>query len=222
MTCNLRSSLANLTFASLPVGPAGPGSTTMSDLAIVLVDYDNVRLRVDRNPLDANFNAAMLTMDIIWKIRQTLARPREYHIRLYGGWIDELGQLTSLGQWLLVASSALRGRKHGVLVKPQVATSVAIRATEILIGTTRKDTVKARQKMVDCMIAVDLLHYSRSETVVVVSDDDDLVPAVFAATVRCAGHVVWLRHRHAGWGLNDSLLTAAGVRFGVLKGQGPQ
>jgi hypothetical protein len=119
---------------------------------------------------------------------------------------------------LLALLGRFRGRRNGVRTLPALVTTLTAAPSNNLIGTLREETVPRRQKMVDCMIAVDALHFARLEdsAIVIVSDDDDLVPAVIGAAILTEYPVCWVRKRPVGVGLNDALLTSLNVRLGSL------
>ena len=189
----------------------------MAELAVALVDYDNVKIREDRNAGDVELNLGALVPTIVSEAGRALDQPGELLLRLYGGWIDEQGQHTPRAQWLLVGLSWYRGRSGPTLVKPTLVTSLACSNSATLIGTVRRTPKGLRQKMVDNIIAVDAQFFARDRglPVVVFSDDDDLVPAALAAR-STAGllRFHWLRRRKLDSGMNDALLRRAGITFG--------
>jgi hypothetical protein len=192
----------------------------MADLAVALVDYDNVKIQEERNAGDVDINLAALVPIIVSEAEKALDQPKELLIRVYGGWIDEQGQHSLRAQWLLVGLGWYRGRSGGTIVKPTLVTSLACRTSDTLIGTVRKSlSGGTRQKMVDNLIAVDAQYLSRDRNlpIVVFSDDDDLVPAALAASSMAAAlRLHWLRRRKVGSGMNDALLRRAGITFGSI------
>jgi hypothetical protein len=189
----------------------------MPELAVALVDYDNVKIQDDRNAGDVGINLADLVPLVVSEAGRALDHPKELLIRVYGGWIDEQGQHSRRAQWLLVGLGWYRGRSGPTIVKPTLVTSLACRNSDTLIGTVRQTPTGLRQKMVDNIIAVDAQYFAcdRRLPVVVFSDDDDLVPAALAAG-STAGSIRfhWLRRRKVGSGMNDALLRRAGITLG--------
>lgn len=189
----------------------------MTEPVMVLVDYDNVKSRDEKNERDVEANLADLLPRVIAETSNEFGRPSELQLRIYGGWVDEHGRRTRRGEWVLVALSWHRGRSGRTIVKPSLITALACRPGDTLVGTARMTEKGIRQKMVDTMIAIDVMHFARDlmSPVVVFSDDDDLVPAFLAAQA-AAGRtrVHWLRRRKVGSGMNDTLVRKAGVTLG--------
>jgi len=189
----------------------------MPELAVALVDYDNVKIQEDRNAGDVGINLSDLVPTVVSEAARALDHPKELLVRFYGGWIDEQAQHSRRAQWLLVGLSWYRGRSGPTIVKPTLVTSLACRTSDTLIGTVRQTPTGLRQKMVDNIIAVDAQYFARDRglPVVVFSDDDDLVPAALAAgSIAGSVRFHWLRRRKVGSGLNDVLLRRAGITFG--------
>jgi hypothetical protein len=173
----------------------------MPELAVALVDYDNVKIQEDRNAGDVGINLADVVPTVVAEAVRALDQPKELLIRIYGGWIDEQGQHSRRAQWLLVGLGWYRGRSGRTIVKPTLVTSLACRTSDTLIGTVRQTSTGPRQKMVDNIIAVDAQYFARDRSlpVVIFSDDDDLVPAALATSSMAAAlHFHWLRRRKAG------------------------
>lgn len=189
-------------------------------VAVALVDYDNVKVLPDNTKGNVVENLSELVPRLVAAARAMNAAVAELTVRLYGGWRDERGQYSRNAEWTLAALSWYRGRHTGVIVKPSLAMSIAAVSHIPITGTLRGWPKDPRQKMVDCMIAVDALEFARQPlfSVLLASDDDDLVPAALAAAATRARSLVWLRKRREGQGVNDRLLTRAGVQFGLLRG----
>ncbi len=189
----------------------------MTDLAIALVDYDNVRTKDERTPGDVVMNLGEIIPPIVAEAERSLAQPRELVVRVYGGWVNERGHQSRRAQWLLTALAWYRGRRGNAIVKPSLVTALACRSSDVLLGTVRESETGVRQKMVDAMLGLDALHFARDQSlpVLIVSDDDDLVPAALSArSLSTSCRVHWLRRRRPDSALNDSLLGRAGVTFG--------
>jgi hypothetical protein len=187
---------------------------------VALVDYDNVKVLPDKTQGNVVENLSDLIPQLVVEALAMNAGVSELLVRLYGGWRDERGQHSRNAQWALAALPWYRGRRNGVIVKPALAMSIAAVSHSPIDGTLRGWPRDPRQKMVDCMIAVDAVEFARQplSPVLLASDDDDLVPAALAAAAGRSGALVWLRMRREGWGLNDRLLAQAGVQFGLLRG----
>src|SRR6266545_2552084 len=98
----------------------------MVDAAVILVDYDNVRLiRDERTAGDVANNLADVVPASVIETIQTFGSVKEVTFRLYGGWIDEKGVQSLKAQWLLTALAWYRGRLSGTIVKPSMVTSLA-------------------------------------------------------------------------------------------------
>lgn len=193
----------------------------MADSAVILVDYDNVRLvRDERTAGDVANNLA----DVVPLAVAEAARVfgvKEAAFRVYGGWIDERGVHSYKAQWLVTGLAWYRGRQSGTIVKPLLVTTLACRSMDTLLGTVRRSNAGHQQKMVDSMIVVDAIHYCRDEglPVMLFSDDEDLLPAALAAASmapRTPFH--WLRRRDVGSALNDALLKRAKISIGSASG----
>lgn len=189
--------------------------------AVALVDYDNVRaVKPERTQVEVESNLAQVVAQVHRVGREELGTAGEIEIRLYGGWVNEKGHYTRNAQWMFSAMRYHRGRREGILIKPQLITSLSIRPGDHLVGTFRAFASPPGQKMVDGMIMVDALHYSdsRCDSLMIFSDDDDLVPAAVTAAMNRSRGVRWIRVREDGRGLNDSLCKQSRIAFGVLGG----
>jgi len=187
-------------------------------LAIALVDYDNSIYSQEKSEADVGYNLSLLIPFLAKFARERLGRVDELRVLLYGGWIIETGAYSDRAQWILASIGRFRGRRNGVRILPSIVTALAIRPSDNLLGSYRVTTIPRRQKMVDCMIAVDALYFSRVEdaSLIIVSDDDDLVPALIALRANTAQSVSLLRKRAKGTGLNDLLLAELEIEFGSL------
>ncbi|HEV7591272.1 MAG TPA: hypothetical protein VGO40_24380 [Longimicrobium sp.] len=187
-------------------------------MVIALVDYDNAIYLQEKNEADVGFNLSQLLASLATFAREKLGRIDELRVLLYGGWLVETGAYSDRAQWILATIGRFRGRRNGMRVLPSLVTALAVRPTDNLIGSYRVNTVPRRQKMVDCMIAVDAMYFVRSEDapLIIVSDDDDLVPAVIGIRGCTTQPVFLVRKRPQGEGLNDSLLAELAIGFGSL------
>jgi hypothetical protein len=192
----------------------------MADSAVILVDYDNVRLiRDERTAGDVANNLADVVPASVAEAKRTFGDTKEIVFRLYGGWIDEKGLHSHKAQWLTTALAWYRGRMSGVIVKPSLVTALACRTMDTLLGTVRNSRAGYQQKMVDTMMVVDAIHYARDEAVptLLFSDDEDLLPAALAVSAMAPGVPFhWLRRRKVGSALNDGLLKRAKVTIGSV------
>ena len=116
--------------------------------------------------------------------------------------MTEFGNPTRHYQWLLPRLDHLRGLYGRVRLTPHIADSLLSSPSSQFIATYKD----ARQKMVDQMIAEDA-HFVAStglhRSIMLMTDDDDFVPTVFAINSRHHIRVVWLRQRDSAE--NDKL-----------------
>lgn len=182
---------------------------------LVLVDYDNAKPNGREMSAADSYANLELIIQLLTKIAKSFCpNSGELIVRLYGGWIDERGQYTRLATWMLPSISQLRGRHNGYRVRFELALNVAAIEDYQLIGTYRRSSNPPGQKMVDTMIAVDLMHLTQSSDcpIILCSDDDDLVPSLlYAAHTKrpCA----LSRARPRGAALNDAALTKNKIEF---------
>ena len=191
---------------------------------LALVDYDNL-CRYDKNPTTADVELRTLELiDLLASaFRAAFSRLTELDIRFYGGWIDKRGLHSPAAVRLLGVLPGLRGRRSGLIVRPSLATTMVRFPRMVLKGTVRLRTPRRRrprweQKMVDGMLGFDALSAAEegATRVGIVTDDDDLVPAVLSAHAARAESIVWMRRRPTGSGLNDRNTTEQGVRIHPL------
>ena len=192
---------------------------------LALVDYDNMcesrdtgrRGRTGRRWTQVDFERRTTGLvDAITRVfSAAVPELRELDVRLYGGWTDEHGMPSPAAFCLLKVISALRGRRHGVIVRPSLAFAMCQFPSVILRGTVRMRSKNKRQKMVDGMLGCDALFAATGGHVRVgiVTDDDDLVPAALSAQAAGPQRVVWMRPRPAGTGLNDGRLSDLGLQI---------
>ena len=188
---------------------------TQTDYAIAFIDYDNVAMelfgRGDTVPA-----LAEIVHVAVEAVRRDLPFVRTLDLRLYGGWLDESGFFSSPAARLLPELRRFRGLRGGI----RIATSLALALRGVpdcrLIGSLRVTASRRRQKMVDGMLTLDIC-FSASDpgVVVMISDDDDLVPAALMAS-RAGGTVHWLRLRDRP-SCNDAMLDRELVVFHPLR-----
>lgn len=179
-----------------------------------LVDYDNATERPERVLSDTMVNLTVLVNRLTRKVSSIVPDSEELLVRLYGGWITLGNQLTHRANWLLAALPNFRKKFGPLRVRITIAREIVARSDLTLIGTYQN----SEQKMVDGMLSVDLLELSpqRDTSLVLVSDDDDFVPAVVASAERrtAANPVHILRRRKpVGSAGNDLLLKGCNVRI---------
>ena len=192
---------------------------------LALVDYDNMceardtgrRGRTGRRWTQVDFERRTTGLvDAITRVfSAAVPELRELDVRLYGGWTDEHGIPSPAAFCLLKVISALRGRRHGVIVRPSLAFAMCQFPSVILRGTVRMRSKNKRQKMVDGMLGCDAAFVAAGGQVRVgiVTDDDDLVPAALSAQAAGPQGLVWMRPRPVGRGLNDRRLLDLGVQI---------
>ena len=184
---------------------------------LALVDHDNLRPSGIRTGGDPLAETVFLVESVVSGFRAVFAEVREVEVRFYGGWTDEEGKDSPVAKNLTAILPFLGGRVRGVTVRPAMAQALLTFPDLVLRGTVRLRTRPPRQKMVDGMIGCDALSAVRStRRVGVVSDDEDLVPALLAARAFPEGSACWLRTRRFGAGLNDVSLRQRGVRIRTL------
>lgn len=183
---------------------------------LALVDYDNLS-PPPRPGRDApRPGAGKVVEAVAISFCRAFRDVRDLDIRLYGGWIDERGGRTQAALGLDAELLLVRNRVRGVEVRPVVATDILQVPDLVLRGTVRRRARRVRQKMVDGMLGCDAIYAASlgMERVGVVTDDDDLVPALLAARVGSpAPGPVWMRRRATGAAPNDDLLAERGVRI---------
>lgn len=189
------------------------GMVTMQGLA--LVDFDNFRIDRDgtRNSLEKD--AFELLDEIPRVFLEAFPAASEVDIRLYGGWTNEQGHRDRDALWLVELLPSLRGRRHGVVVRPALATTMIQFPNVTLRGTVRGSSKQRRQKMVDGMIGSDAIFVAEGGSVPlsIASDDDDLVPAALSVYAKSKRGFAWMRRREVGSGLNDDALLRQGLRI---------
>ena len=186
---------------------------------LALIDYDNFRRREKKSKSDLELDAEMLVGDVVRAFVTVFPDVRELDVRLYGGWTDPTGLPSRDASWLHELLPELRGRRHGLIVRPALATTM-IQFPELLLrGTVRGHGRRQRQKMIDGMMGCDALHMAAQGMtyVGIVTDDDDLLPATLSAHGTSADVLVWMRARDVGSAINDRSLLNEGLRIHDLR-----
>ena len=185
---------------------------------LALVDHDNFRRRDRKSQTALELDTRILVEDVTQAFATTFPETRELDIRLYGGWTDPTGQPSRDASWLHGLLPDLRGRRHGLVIRPALATTMIQFPKLLLRGTVRGHGRRQRQKMVDGMMGCDAIQMAgHSRTCVgIVTDDDDLLPATLSAHHTGSGMVAWIRARTVGSGINDSILLNQGLRIHQL------
>lgn len=182
---------------------------------LALVDFDNFRTDRDGTRSSLEKDASELVDEIPRAFLQAFPTASEIDIRLYGGWTTEIGQRARDAQWLVELLPYLRGRHHGVVVRPTLARSMIQFPNVILRGTVRGPVKGTRQKMVDGLIGCDAMFVAEegSIPISIASDDDDIVPAAMSIHAKCQDGFAWMRRREIGSALNDVILLRRGLRI---------
>jgi hypothetical protein len=144
-------------------------------------------------------------IDLTGALIRRVAAPRrsesvgvhEVVCRLYGGWFAHDGTPMQQRSWLLRSIRRLSGLEDGVRIVPEIADSLACTPQLVLWGTYKN----REQKMVDQMLSHDALFLARQgehESLLIISDDEDFVPAVLVITSQTSARVCWMRQRDTG------------------------
>lgn len=179
-----------------------------------LVDYDNAVQIKERTESDIENNLAALTKSICETVYAKIPGSEEADCRLYGGWRTVDNQYTRRAEQMLGRLQRFRGRRGRIRVKLSMITEVLARDGVTIAGTYQNGA----QKMVDVMLALDLLYLSKFEEcgLVLVSDDSDLLPAILVAASR-RGRVNQLlilsRSDREGYSRFQEILTSHGIRM---------
>lgn len=185
---------------------------------LALVDYDNL-CPGNRSEPEVELCTAELLDSLARASQAAFPGLRELDVRLYGGWLDELGVPSPSARWLLPLLPVLRGRRRGLIVRPTLATAMLQFPDVELRGTVRLHAKRKRQKMVDTMLGCDAVFAAAlgQSRVEIVSNDDDLLPAALSAHAADPPSTAWIRPRAAGAGINDRALSERGVRIHRLE-----
>ena len=204
--------------------PPATDPATASDKAVpglALIDYDNLRGFRRKSQADFELHAADLVDMVIRAFRSGFPDIWELDVRFYGGWTDEFGLPSRDHLWFLQTLPRLRGRRHGLIVRPALATAMLQFPELILRGTVRFEAPqpgrkqRPRQKMVDGMLGCDAVFAAAAglARVGVVTGDDDLIPATLSAHAANSRLTVWMRPQKAGAGTNDRNLMERGLHI---------
>ncbi len=207
--------------------PGDVGEALFRDsFAVALVDYDNVFRDSSGKEIE---NVEDILYDIYLNAHKKASNVARLEIRLYGGWTEIRGQETKKMQKVkeLLRNKRFQNQnKKNITHTSRLVTHLSFldtRTEDKILGTFRVRVApggpKHEQKMVDGMLSVDAIHYSRKEEcqcVMIYSDDDDILPAaIMAAKNKGNLPIYWIRRRRDG--LNDNLCTRAGVVFDILR-----
>ncbi len=196
--------------------------------AFVLVDYDNLGFRRSESKTTEGSVAEDLDeiVDSVTKdTLELLPLLGRVVIRLYGGWTSDTGIPTRTAGILMAHLSSVARRHKGRLRIAGLALGL-YRVPATLFGTYRlrpkgicpkcgavRAATFGEQKMVDMMIGLDLCEIARNTdaSVLVFSDDQDLVPALAIAGTDAHGRVFWIRGETSEPGPNDNSLRGCTV-----------
>lgn len=186
------------------------------DRVVCLVDLFNVQAKL-HSLTDVELAVEEAVQALISAARAQSIQGAEFDLRLYGGWMDPTSSYTHVANWLLQAASNTRGLRGGWRIVPTCVTTLARFPSVILNGTLRKAGGRPQQKMVDTMLCLDLLYFiENQEKVLLLSDDDDLMPAVLTAASMRPKELSLIRRRAAGQGMNDHCLAAHSYQVQVV------
>ena len=90
----------------------------MLEQGLALVDHDNFRRRDKKSKADLELDTETLVDDVARAFSFVFPKMRELDVRLYGGWTDEAGLPSRDASWLHELLPNLRGRRHGLIVRP--------------------------------------------------------------------------------------------------------
>ena len=182
---------------------------------VALVDYDNMCEYKRESRADIELGTERLVDRLVRSFRGAFPGLRELDVRFYGGWVDECGLPSPMALSLSWILPGLRGRRHGLIVRPTLAMAMVRFPDAILRGTARLSAKPRRQKMVDGMLGCDAMFVAATDPapIGIVTDDDDLIPAALSAHAAGMKPMVWMRSRPVGQGLNDRSLSGRGLRI---------
>ncbi len=162
----------------------------MPDLYVVaFVDFDNLYKRVIDHSAAAGYSPPILEHILFNCLPQHLIsvitdalpiQPKttcSVNSYLYGGWRDGYGNRTFCALSLLRAIHHRPVRMPGIRVRYELKEYMASNTELVMHGTH----AKARQKMVDTMLCLDVLYYTLYESpdvILLVSSDSDVVPSL--------------------------------------------
>ena len=199
------------------LAPARPIARTRpprpNDESNVLVDCHNLWDPWPSTLLDLEAAVASVYYFVTSLSAPLLAPFSDVRVRFYDGWRDVGGNPTRRARLLLELLPQLRGLRHGVRLHPSIAEAPLDATWSPLRGTFRTVPFPPHQKMVDVLIAIDLVRLSATSSgpILLLSDDDDYVPALLVASSRTSACITAVRSRPLGRAANDHFLSAAGV-----------
>jgi len=190
-----------------------PDEKSTAELGLALVDFHNfVADRTDRSGIQA---AAEDAVDAAVQAFVHWGSVAALDIRFYGGWLDEDGHPSPNAQTLLATLPDLRGRRRGVVVRPELAMATMVEPTLRLHGTVRLRGGRRREKMVDQMIGCDMVFLAGSggsfADIAVFSSDDDLIPPLLMANKIKPNLARWVRKQSTHTRPNDQRLRHLGL-----------
>lgn len=194
----------------------------MSRHAYVLLDYDNVgpAHRRERTPGDALLNLAAFSDALVPFLNGSRFRPKEASVRIYGGWIDQDGSLTSRAVWLLEAITRFRKRTQGMRILPTLSCSLACASEDEIVHTLQRKGGHSIQKMVDGMVVVDAMYFALQsfDPIYVISNDTDVIPGMIFSSFLREGKpgIVLVRSNRGFSAVHDTLLNRYGVEIAYL------
>ncbi len=180
-----------------------------------LVDFNNLcdSMRTESQVQDGLELAAQLLDEIVGLDHE--GPPEDVEVRFYGGWRSRSGVTTEHGAWMLRNLRRVRGLRTAIRLIPQIALGPVWDGSVELVGLYKGK----EQKMVDTLMAVDAIHLAGRPDVaqlILVTDDDDLVPAGLAIADHTSAQLTWLRPREVA--LNDFVFSKRSVQFKCLTG----
>lgn len=182
-----------------------------------LLDYDNLREQpISPSMIDCEVEVFAMVDRLAGTFLTVFPNLTELDLRFYGGWTDESGNLSPDAQQLLPILRSLRGRRYGTIIRPTLARTMVNFSHLLLRGTVRLQAKRRRQKMVDGMLGCDALFMASlaDGPVGVVTDDEDLIPAILVSHAANPSGTIWFRQRRAvGSGLNDRSLQRQGLHI---------
>ena len=182
-------------------------------LGLALVDFHN--FMTDRGGESRVQAAAEDAVETVTETFANSGRVVALDIRLYGGWLDEGGHPSPNARALLETLPHLRGRRRGMVVRPELAMAMMVEPAMRLHGTVRLRGARRREKMVDQMIGCDAVFLAGAggghADIAVFSGDDDLVPPLLLAHKIKPGWVQWVRKGSSQARPNDQQLRNLGL-----------
>lgn len=176
-----------------------------------LVDYDNVKpVQREVAEVDVEANLRRIAEHATSIAKANYPSAKDLELRLYGGWTDKRQGRTATCLWLERVLGSVRSRINGVRVTAEVVLSNYESAHFQLVGLYRD----GGQKMVDTLIVSDLITLTSQFNcpVLLLSDDDDMVPGLVAARA-AKRNVTLVRKRAMGEGMNDHVISSLNLQL---------